>query len=202
MKSDSVWVSTVDMDHTLVQLMSTDRTDPVWKAIKEARTPSSDSLPMKAWADLPQETLERLPCLFSGPSGTIFTDQIAAPLLLFNLGQTLVLPIRIFLADRKTEIHSDRGYHTMPRCEVFEALAPEQSPELKPNPYDKAPKNWSLPKPTKDGDIAVHARALDGPAIWHDPQIIRGFFFRGDVVAALESAGVSRPWRLFRCRVV
>ena len=202
MKNDSVWVSTVDMDSSLVQMMSTDRTDPVWAAIKEARLPAAEDLPMKVWADSPQENLAKLPLLFSGPSGQIFTREIAAPLLRFDLGRTFVLPIRILLADRKTEVHADRGYHTMPRFEVFKALAPEESPALRPNAYENPPRNWGLPWTPKDGDVAVHARALDGPAIWDDPQLFNGFFFRGDVVAAMEEAGVAKPWRLIRCRIV
>jgi hypothetical protein len=46
MKSDSVWVSTIGLDSTLVQIMSTDRTDPVFAAIKEARLPAAVDLPM------------------------------------------------------------------------------------------------------------------------------------------------------------
>jgi hypothetical protein len=202
MKSDSVWVSAVRMDNTLTQMMSVDRADPVWAAIKEARMPSADELPIKAWANSPQETFARLPLLFSGGGGTSFTGEIAAPILKFDLDRTFALPMRIFLHDRKTEVHADRNYYTMPRYEVFQALAPEQSPALKPSRYSNPPKLWSLPRPAKDGDVAVHARALDGPAIWHDPQLMSGQFFRGDVVAALEAAGVAKPWRLHRCRIV
>jgi hypothetical protein len=202
MKSDSVWVSTVKLDSSLVQLMSTDEDNALWAAIREARWPAAEDLPMKAWADSPQETFKDLPLLFMGGGGTSFTREIAAPLLRFDLGRTFVLPMRVYLADRKTEVHADRGYHTMPRYEVFKALAPEESPALRPNPYSNPPTNWNLPWKPKDGDVAVHARALDGPAIWHDPQLISGFFFRGDVVAAMEEAGVARHWRLIRCRVI
>jgi hypothetical protein len=59
-----------------------------------------------------------------------------------------------------------------------------------------------MPLPPGDIDVAVHARALDGPAIWHDPQLLQAFFFRGDVVAAMEEAGVAQYWRLIRCRIV
>lgn len=202
MKSDSVWVSTVDMDNTLTQMMSVDRTDPVWAAVNEARMPSPDDLPIKTWADSPQETFARLPLLFSGGGGTSFTGEIAAPILNFDLGRTFVLPMRIFLHDRKTEVHADRNYYTMPRYEVFEALAPENSFGLRPSRYSNPPKVWSLTREIKDDDVAVHARALDGPAIWHDPQLISGQFFCGDVVAAMVAAGVARHWRLHRCRIV
>jgi hypothetical protein len=202
MKSDNVWVSTVGLDSTLVQIMSTERTDPVFAAIREARWPAAEDLPMKVWADSPQENLAKLPLLFSGPTGHIFTREIAAPLLRFDLGRTFVLPIRIFLADRKTEVHADRGYHTLARYEVFKALAPEESPALRAGSTRTPPSHWGLPWTPKDGDVAVHALALDGPAIWHDPQLFNGFFFRGDVVAAMEEAGVARHWRLIRCRVI
>ncbi len=202
MKSDSVWVSTVDLDSTLVQIMSTDRTDPVWAAIKEARWPAAEDLPIKAWAKSPLETFKDLPLLFMGGGGNSFTHEIAAPLLRFELGRTFVLPMRVFLADRQTEVHVDRGYHTMPRFEVFKALAAEESPALRPSRYSNPPTNWMMPLPPGDIDVAVHARALDGPAIWHDPQLSQGVFFRGDVVAAMEEAGVARHWRLIRCRVI
>jgi hypothetical protein len=206
MKSDSVWVSAVDLDNTLTQMMSVDRTDPVWAAVKEARMPSPDDLPIKTWADSPQETFAKLPLLFSGGGGTSFSEEIAAPILRFDLGRTFVLPMRIFLFDRKTEVHADRNYYTMPRYEVFKALAPEQSPALVPSPYSNPPNLWRLPEAPRrtisDEDVAVHASALDGPAIWHDPQLSGGQFFRGDVVAAMDAAGVAKPWRLHRCRIV
>lgn len=206
MKGDSVWVSAVDLDNTLTQMMSTDRTDPVWAAIIEARSPSADSLPMKAWADSPRNNLLMLPFLFHGPTGNTFTREIAAPLLRFDLGKTFILPIRVFLSDRKTEVHADRQYYTMPRFEVFQALAPEHSPALTPSRYSNPPNHWSLPipprKPIADDDVAVHAHALDGPAIWHDPQLGGGQFFRGDVVAEMEAADVAKPWRLHRCRII
>jgi hypothetical protein len=203
MKSDSVWVSTIGLDSTLVQLMATEKDNALWAAIREARWPAAEDLPMKAWADSPRETFKDLPLLFTGGGGgTKFTREIAAPLLRFDLGRTFVLLMRIFLADRKTEVHADRGYHTMPRFEVFRALAPEESPALRPSRYSNPPTNWMMPLPPGDIDVAVHARALDGPAIWHDPQLLQAFFFRGEVVAAMEEAGVAQHWRLIRCRVV
>jgi hypothetical protein len=202
MASDSVWVSTVKLDSSLVQLMSTDEDNALWAAIREARWPAVEDLPMKAWADSPRETFKDLPFLFMGGGGTSFSREIAAPLLRFELGRTFVLPMRVFLADRQTEIHADRGYHTMPRFEVFKALAAEESPALRPGSSRTPPSHWGLPLKPNDGDVAVHARALDGPAIWHDPQLFNGFFFRGDVVAAMEAAGVAQHWRLIRCRVV
>jgi hypothetical protein len=48
MNSDSVWVSAVAMENTLVQMISTDRTDAVWPAIMEARMPSASDPPMMA----------------------------------------------------------------------------------------------------------------------------------------------------------
>jgi hypothetical protein len=202
MARDSVWVSTIGLDSTLVQIMSTDRMDPVFAAIKDARLPAAEDLPMKVWADSPLEDLGKLPPLFSGPIGEVFTREIAAPLLRFDLGRTFVLPVRVFLADRKTEVHADRGYHALARFEVFKALAAEESPALRPGSSRTPPSHWGLPLKPNDGDVAVHARSLDGPAIWHDPQLFNGFFFRGDVVAAMEEAGVAQHWRLIRCRVV
>jgi hypothetical protein len=202
MKNDSVWVSTVKMDSSLVQLMSTDEDNALWAAIREARWPAAEDLPMKAWADSSLETFKDLPHFFMGGGGASFTREIAAPLLRFDLGRTFVLPMRVYLADRTTEVHADRGYHTMPRFEVFKALAPEESPALRPGSTRTPPSHWGLPWTPKDGDVAVHALALDGPAIWHDPQLFNGVFFRGDVVAAMKEAGVAKPWRLIRCRVV
>lgn len=124
-------------------------------------------------------------------------------MLKFDLGRTLLLPVRLFLQDRETEIGADPGYFVIARWHVFEALAPEESPNLQPNRYSDPPTNWSLPWTPKDGDVAVHATALDPPAaIWFDPQLMDGLFLSGGLVAALKEAGVAKFWKLKRCRVV
>lgn len=202
MKSDSVWVSSVKSDSTLVRSLSVDRSEPGWAALKEGRVPSGDELPLNAFAKNRDDRLKNLPPLFQGGGGITVTSALAAPMLKFDLGRTLLLPMRIFLADRKTEVGAERGFFTIPRYEVFEALAPEASPELQPDRYSNPPTHWALPWTPKDGDVAVHAKALDGPAMWHDPKLFNGTFLSGALVAAMQEAGVARYWQLTRCRVV
>ena len=203
MKCDCVWVSSIKQDSTLVQTnLNYDRDDPARKAIKEGKDPNPEDLPLTVFAKVEGDPLDKLPPLFDGGGAIAISAQLAAPLLKFDLGRTLVLPTRILLGDRKTEVYADRGYYLLPRWHVFGALAPEVSPKLRPSRYGDPPDSWSLPWEPEDGDVAVHKIALDGPAIWHDPKLMNGIFFNGQVVDAIRSAGVARYWQLTECRIV
>lgn len=130
------------------------------------------------------------------------SGEIAEILLSFDLGTMLVLPLRVLEHDRKTEVYGDRNYHLLFRYNVFRALAPKESPNLKPGRFSDPPSHWAMPWEPKDGDVAVHETALDGPAIWNDPQLMQVHFYNGEVVKALEAAGVAHLWRFKKCRVV
>ncbi len=64
------------------------------------------------------------------------------------------------------------------------------------------PNTWLLTRDIEDDDIALSKAALDTPPIW-DPGNLRSVrFLRGDLVEALEAAGVEHQWRLKSCRIV
>jgi len=203
MAQDRVWVSAVKQDHSLIRPLDRDEHEPGWAAIlQERRAPVEGELPLQKFAEYRDDSLKDLPPLFDGGGGLNLVGQIAAPMLTFDLGRTLILPLRIFLADRSTEIGAERAFYTIPRYHVFEALAPEDSPALRPGRHSKPPTQWLLPRAPKDGDVAVQSQALEAPAIWVDPKLINGFFMSGPLVAALQEAGVARYWQVFECRMV
>ncbi|TCP43013.1 hypothetical protein [Rhodovulum marinum] len=200
MAQDRVWVSAIKTDSSLVKGLEKDESEPGWVALNERRDPAEQDLPVHLYGKYRDDPLKDLPPLFMGGSGISMSGQIAAPMLNFDLGRTLLLPLRILLADRTTEIGAERAFYTIPRYHVFEALAPEDSPALRQSEYDDA--QWLLPRAPKDGDVAVKPQALEAPAIWFDSRLINGFFMSGPLVAALQEAGVARYWQLFECRVV
>lgn len=203
MTTDTVWLWMSQYDNTLIQVnLDFDRDQPALLAIREKRDPRPDELPVVIFGGFPDAPVRKLPPLFDGGGAWTFSAQLAAPLLKLDLGKTLILPVRILQNDKKTEIFADRGYFQMLRHEVFNALAPEESQNLKQSRYSNT--HWSVPidRELKDDDVAVHATALDAPNIWHDPQLMNSMFFSGKAVAALRDAGVSKYFAFIQCRIV
>ena len=209
MKCDSVWVSCIALDRTLTPVnLDFDPNEAARKAILvEKRDPEPDELPVSIFAKVDNDPLDNLPVFFVG-GGYTFSGRIAAPFFKFDLGRNLILPVQIFLHDRTTEVYAERSYFTRLRSEVLEALAPEASPNLRPagqnrpGASQKPPTRWFLPWEPQDEDVAVTRKALDSPAIWHDPTLINSLFINGEVVKALQDAGVAKYWQLKRCRIV
>jgi hypothetical protein len=171
------------------------------KQYSHAANRARKNLPIIAFEEYRDDPITDLRPLFSGTGGIVISSELAEPLLRFDLGRTLVLPLRILKYDRKTEIFSDRVYHIILRYEVFEALAPDASTNLRPSGVASPPKRWNLPRPVNDDDIAVTEAALDGPAIWWDPALHTTRFFNGEVVAAMHENDTAKYWHLKQCRV-
>ncbi|WP_156102942.1 hypothetical protein [Thioclava atlantica] len=105
MKTESVWIADLHRDGTnVVTDLDFDRDEPARKAILSGGEPRSEDLPIVAFEKYEDGPIKRLPSLFIGAGGIVISGELAAPLLKFDLGRTLVLPLRIFKHDRKTEI--------------------------------------------------------------------------------------------------
>ena len=202
MKTDSVWISALPRDGSNVELrLDYDPEEPARKAILSRGEPRPEDLPIIAFEEYLDGPIKDLPPLFDGAGGIAISGELAETLLKFDLGRTLVLPLRILKYDRKTEILGDRGYHIILRYEVFEALSPDASTGLRPASKETPPIRWNLPRPVTDNDVAVTKAALDGPAIWWDPALHTTRFFNGEVVAAMHENDTAKYWHLKRCLV-
>lgn len=203
MKTDSVWVSTIELDSSNVQThLGFDPEEPARVALAEDRAPTPDELPLTTFAEYADAAVGDLPRFFAGGGAYVLSGEIADVFFEFNLEETLILPLRVFEHDRKTEVFCERKYHAIMRHNVFRALAPTESPNLKPNPYDDPPRNWSMPWEPKDGVVAAHDVALDGPEVWHDPQLMSVNFYNGKIVKALQDAGFAHFFRFVKYRIV
>jgi hypothetical protein len=179
-----------------------DGSQPALRAMRQCKVPLPEDLPITVFAARDDITLEDLPEFFVGGSVCAFTKSIAAPLRKFDLGKTLLMPVRILLADKQTEVYADRQYVAINRFEVFESFDIDASRNLRPSLHKRDPPKWRLPSKLKDDDIAISASTPDVPPIWGDKILMGGIYFRGDVVEALEAAGVAKFWNFKSCRIV
>lgn len=205
MKTDSVWVSALPKDGSMVETrLGFDQEEPARKAILSGSDPRLEDLPIKAFEEYADGPIEDLPPIFDGAGGLAVSYELAEPLLRFDLGRTLLLPLRLLRYDRKTEFFGERGYYILLRNEVFKAMTPEACENLRPSLGSSPPKRWKLPilQPLQDNDVAVNAKALDGPAQWSDPSLINAKFFNGEVVKAMQETDTAKYWHLKRCSIV
>lgn len=110
MKTDSVWVSALPQDGSMVETkLGFDENEPARKDIWLGSDPKPQDLPITAFEEYADGPIFELPPIFEGGGGTVFSRELAEPLLSFDLGRTLVLPLRLLRHDRKTEFYSERG---------------------------------------------------------------------------------------------
>ncbi|MEL7106179.1 MAG: hypothetical protein AAGM21_09680 [Pseudomonadota bacterium] len=209
LSADSVWVSAMARDSSLLQLnLDYDVKDPARLAAREKRMPRDDELPATIFARYKDAPITELPEFFGGGAIAVFSGKLASPFFRHDLGDTHVVPVQILDYERENQLFAERNYHCITRFTVFEALAPDESPRIGENALGTPPP-WNFPINPKggapnprDGDIAVHARALKGPLIWYDEQLSGGIFFRGDLVEEMDAAGVAEHWQLKKCKIV
>ncbi|MEL7027275.1 MAG: hypothetical protein AAGO57_08630 [Pseudomonadota bacterium] len=202
-------MSTVLRDTSLVpDGLHFDPNDRPRLVAKEGREPSHDDLPVTIFNRYRDEPLTKLPSFFVGAGTISFERHLAGPLLNKNLGLTFVLPLQVLDYEQKEQLFVERDYYCIIRHNLFEALAPDESLRIGENALGSPPP-WNFPRNPnggapnpRDGDIAVHARALEGPLIWYDEQLSGGLFFRGDLVEEMEDAGVAKYWQLKKCKIV
>jgi hypothetical protein len=101
----------------------------------------------------------------------------------FDLGDLCFYPIIVFQSDGETEIRGPWFVIVFAsRKRVFDAAASTNIREIGPG-------QWTDAGRPQDGDIAVSAEALDGPAVWMDPAYRNCVFFSDEVRTALMEQG-------------
>ena len=206
MKTDRVWVTTVmagGAHSRALHILDSDGDLPAERDMRKAKKPRPEDLPIVLYPSSSDDDIQDLPDFFVDTGHMMLSEAIAAPLRAFDLGRTYMVPAKIVLSDRKTEKHADRRYVVMNRYKVVDALVPEVCRNIRENtgPYAN-PNTWLIAHEIQDDDIALCAEKLDVPPIWGGGNLRGVKFFRGDVVEALEAAGVAHYFQFKRCRVV
>ena len=204
MKTDSVWVYAPENISALVESkIGFDPGEPARAAILAGGEPDPNDFSVTAYEKYKDGPIKELPPFFVGAGGKVFTEEIAKTLMQFDLGRTIILPLRILKYDRKTEIFAERGYYIKLRKDVFSAFNSNASTNLNPERHHTPPTRWKIPwqRPLNDDDVAVTSAALDSPAFWTDPALVNSEFINGNIVAALQANDTAKYWHLKRCRI-
>jgi hypothetical protein len=142
--------------------------------------------------------LQRSLPTFNGP-GMMVREDVAAILRRFRLGQSLLHPMPVQLADGSPA--PCPPYFMLCVGEQRVRVVPELSPGLEPDMYNPGQlvRNAGLEDPK---DTIVLRPEPDDVDLWCDPQQIDGFYYSDAVHRALSAAGFGRAFKPLRCRVL
>ncbi|MGB3176949.1 MAG: hypothetical protein WBA90_03620, partial [Albidovulum sp.] len=129
MADDEIWISNIFNDTTIVRGTEIDRSEPGWVALKERQSVSAAELPLNIYAHYKDETFRNLPPAFEGAGGLKLSAGIAAVLQQFDLGSAFLVPIQLYLYDRRTPV--DQKYFIYASYERKEAFVPELSRDVR-----------------------------------------------------------------------
>jgi hypothetical protein len=209
---EHVWVSSVlGNEASLGVFASTNMTkEQAIAAVQrnnDGQPVSPDLCPTRIWAssgvedhEIAFEARNPDPDLFCASSYWIISERAADVLRQFNLGEGALYPVSegVFKRDNKTRLPKEYF------CWIFgntkSAFLSQESQNV------RAPKIeglwWKMPWTPADGDVAVSDKALQGPDVWLDMMLFNSVFLSGALGDALDSAGLSEAFYLFRCRVI
>jgi hypothetical protein len=205
-----VWISDFLSQSDLVVMFNSDIAENnVEGAIEGLRLLTSgspvprDLCPRQVWNEKGRKEPKRLAHLSMINGYPVISEAAAAVIGRFDLGDGALYPIDgAFQSDRTTTL--DGKYF----CWVFgnqkQAFQPEESPDRRPFgvKVDGEYVRWNLPFVPNDDGLAVSVTALQGPDVWVDPLLFKSVFLSSRLADALDQAGLSKTFRLFRCRVV
>lgn len=206
-----VWISNLLADPDLVLMMETDivandapRAMEAITLLKAGKPVAQDMCPKMVWAGERAKSTQKLPDLFLANSYPIVSERAAAILSQFDLGEGALYPVdAVFQKDRSTLF---AGAFL---CWAFgnskSAFSAEHSTGMRPFAPNApgGPRNWwNMPFVHQDGQLAVSAQAISEPDVWVDPALFKSVFVSAALGDALDSAGLAKAFRLFRCRVI
>ena len=205
-----VWICDVLADPDLVLMMETDivandapRAIEAIKLLKAGKPVAQDMCPKTVWAGERAKSNQRLPDLFLANSYPIVSERGAAILSRFDLGEGALYPLdAVFQKDRSTRFEG--AFFCWVFGNVKSAFSAEHSTGMRPFAPNApgGPHNWwSMPFVHQDDQLAVSAEAIPGPDVWVDPTLFKSVFVSGALGETLDTAGLAKAFRLFRCRV-
>ncbi len=154
----------------------------------EASSFPGDNYPMRNCRD------HKLAKLHFASSGFFFvSEESAAVLSSFDMGNSRLYPTRIWYPDRKTPVPGNYFYLNI--ANLKDAFLPGSSREFEP--YNNA---WAARLVSLGNDKTVLGRkALEGPDIWIDKNVWHSFFLSDALVKGLKKAGILGDWGVYRC---
>ena len=169
---------------------------------KEGESLSADRFPKEFYWKQTDRKVERLPDFFSADGFWVVSGEVAEIMRDFELGANGLYPTRFVQRDRVTPIAGT--YFCLNFGAHKASFLPDRSLNIRgPINHHQGYQVWQPPLPTKSDDLALDAKALEGPDLWMEmPTLINTFFLSGPLVAALKAAKLTRQMRLRRRRIV
>ena len=205
--SDHVWVSDAWNDSALILFVQTDiSVSHVDKSVeglelnKAGKPVPADLCPTKIWGDEAAPHFETMPHLFLAMGQWIVSAKAADVLRRFDLGGGALYPVSggVYQKDGVTAVPGTYYCWTFGNAKrAFDETASVNMEEPVVSGLW-----WTMPWNIADDDVAVTSEALQGPAVWLDAGLFKSIFVSGPLGDALAAAGLTRDFRLHRCRVI
>jgi hypothetical protein len=142
----------------------------------------------------------KLPHLFYAGTFWVVSASAAEVLRGFDLGGGSLSPVKVFKKDRVTPIGD--GWFCINFGNVKDSFLREETPTARETYIRNGEKGWGMIGATRDDEVAVSTRALEGPDIWVERHMRDGLFVSEALGKALKKARVANGWFLRRCRVI
>ncbi|MEM9798421.1 MAG: hypothetical protein AAF919_18165, partial [Pseudomonadota bacterium] len=160
-----------------------------------------DVLPTEMWTVFEDDDRRKtLPHIFMAGGYLAVSEKLADILRQFDLGASLLTPVRLLHMDRKTPYPGEHFlFQIKERKRGFE---PDHSARWEPNPYEWNAWIGTPDTPQKDGDITVNPTVRTGADIWTDPNLFLALFLSDRLANAIRDAKLLGPLNLYRTPIL
>jgi hypothetical protein len=209
--SNYVWVSTARTDARFGLSVKTDistgapeRAIDAQSLIDDGQPVPASMCPTRLWADAgapdhDKMPFAKIPPLFGAGGFWIVSGKAAGIIGSFDLGGGSLYPVSqgLFAEDEKTRVPGE--FFVWIIGNQKSAFLPAET--MNKRPFGVAGLRWKLPWTLNDLDIAVSRAAEAGPASWIDPALFNAVFVSRALGDALDAAGLTKAFHLFKARI-
>ena len=175
--------------------------EPILDRIKAGEPLLDDDFPERVYgAPDADERDYNLPDLFKAYGFWVVSSAARDVLDALDLDLGEMRPVDVLKNDKQTPVGGT--WFCISFGNRKQALLPAESRRMRLNYIKDGRKGWFPAFGIKDDDVAVSARALEGPDIWIDPDVGDSFFLSDRAVRALKKAKAAKGFLLSRCRVI
>ncbi|WP_284164509.1 hypothetical protein [Frigidibacter sp. SD6-1] len=198
--TDTVWASYALLNSDLVvPFRRSNVGDPIGRVVTQdhiaGRPIDPANLPQYAVLDKEWPEFKKFPPLFHVNEYLCVTGKMAQFLRQFDLGSAGLYPIKL-ISEKDPEAYPE-PFYILGLSERKQALVPEKS-----GPLTFLLGSYRKPIGEQDDYLALNRNALTGPDLWTDPSIRPMFFVSQRLHDALEKAGLTKAFKLKRCKLV
>jgi hypothetical protein len=159
-----------------------------------------DELPQKFFGRILEGKIGTLPEAFYANGYIVVQQKCFDVFSRFDLGQTDLVPAKIYQKDRKTEIEGP--FYVFNFGCIKESFVPEKSTGLLPPIQTAQGPVWTEPMTPENNQISVSSGAFNGPDLWFEEGLPRMIFMSGRLRDALRAEKLHVPFKFIKCRVV